>query len=271
MTLGRSLTRFSFTTTLAAAALAFGCGGSGHSSAMTSAVPATVPVTAAPRIAVRQTITPLPQVSRVLGGDNPEITPDLDGQVVEIGARQIFLVHLGGDNRWTLAWDPADASRSWASAYQPRGAQGYYSIDVPHRAVTLTATGTALCPAFSGTPCSPISTMTFQVTIVTGPTVRAETFHVTSQSDGTTVHAVPGDTVDVRLDQNSTWTVAVDAPDVLAEGLPRPALPVGENAYLTAVQPGEATITAIGQPSCPAGQTCNAAQVLHVTVVVEPN
>jgi hypothetical protein len=118
------------------------------------------------RLGVRQA-TPI--VPPVTSGGEPLITPDLDGQVVQVAAGQIFLVQLGEEYRWQLHFDPSDAARSWLPVYMPRGAQGYYSIDQPGATVVLTASGATPCPAGADPSCTPAAGAQLQITLVTSP------------------------------------------------------------------------------------------------------
>jgi hypothetical protein len=117
--------------------------------------------------------SPAPDVTRVLTGTGIEITPAMAGQVVQVPAGRVFLVNLHSDERWTLSWIPQDAVRSWLASYQPRGSQGYYSIDVPGSRAVLTATRTAACAtAAAGQSCTPAAADLVTVTVVAGPTER---------------------------------------------------------------------------------------------------
>jgi hypothetical protein len=160
-------------------AAAAACGGSaGGGAARTTDAPATTAVhvistiiaaTASP--AAARTVTALPPaVDRVLSGRNLELTPDLNGLTVQVPAGEIFHINLGGDYSWSVDWSPPGVARSWTAVYQPRGSQGYYSIDVPGSAAVLSGSGTPNC----GTPvaaatCSSGSPMSFRVMVVAGP------------------------------------------------------------------------------------------------------
>jgi hypothetical protein len=109
----------------------------------------------------------------VLTGTGIELTPDLNGLVVQVPAGQIFLVNLGGEERWALVWSPQDAVRSWLATQQPRGSQGYYSLDVPGSRAVLTATRQPRCAtAAAAQPCTPAAADRFAVTVVAGPPER---------------------------------------------------------------------------------------------------
>ncbi len=109
-------------------------------------------------------------VDRVLSGTSIEITPDLDGLTVQVPASEVFLINLGDGYRWSLEWSPPGVARSWLATYQPRGSQGYYSLDVPGSSALLDGRGTPICatPVPAAT-CASGAAATFHLSVVAGP------------------------------------------------------------------------------------------------------
>jgi hypothetical protein len=130
------------------------------------------------RVATSTTSPPVPVVAQtppavtvVLSGANPQLTPDGDGQVVQLPAGTSFLVNLGGGVDWLVTWTPPDAVQPVLTTTRPVGSQGYYVIDGSGRTVLMTASGPGTCPTPAAAPqsCTPGRATTVRITIVTGP------------------------------------------------------------------------------------------------------
>ncbi len=126
--------------------------------------PAATPITTA-------TASPTPAGGvRVLAGRSIEITRDLNGLTVQVPAGEIFLINLGEGYLWSVDWSPPGVARSWLAAAQPRGSQGYYSLDTPGSTAVLAGSGTPTCatPA-AAAMCTATTALPFSVTVVAGP------------------------------------------------------------------------------------------------------
>jgi hypothetical protein len=92
---------------------------------------------------------------------------------------------------------------------------------------------------------------------------------ITQSDNGKMVNLVTGSTVFLALGNDDDWTITVEDKTVLSPYVSEPLPPRFQGAF-TARQPGQTTISAVGEPLCRKAQPpCGAPAVLfRVQVVV---